>query len=126
MRNVKNKDLTPTPHGMQDAKWRPKSLGRLASLFALNASRDDQIDDRPNRPDRRNRSKKYRITVAWHQGSFLPGTKAPFIDHPLNQRDVGFGNGLFAYGYGQHDEYISEEERGRQQKMQGIEKYFSR
>ena len=45
MRNVKNKDLTPTPHGMQDAKWRPKSLGRLASLFALNASRDDQIDE---------------------------------------------------------------------------------
>jgi len=49
-----------------------------------------------------------------------------FIDHPLNQRDVCFGNGSFSYGYGQHDEYISEEEGGRQQKMQGIEKYFSR
>jgi len=49
-----------------------------------------------------------------------------FIDHPLNQRDVCFGNGSFSYGYGQHDEYISEEEGGRQQNMQGSENYFSR
>src|SRR3990172_3712255 len=41
------------------------------------------------------------------------------IDYPLNQRDVGFGNGSFSYGYWQHDEYISEEERGRHHKMQG-------
>ena len=69
MRNVKNKDLTPTPHGMQDAKWRPKSLGRLASLFALNASRDDQIDeidqiDQIDETDQRNTELP------------LPGTKA--------------------------------------------------
>ena len=49
-----------------------------------------------------------------------------FIDHPLNQRNVGFGNGSFSYGYWQHDEYISEEEAGRRQKMQGMQKYFSR
>ena len=49
-----------------------------------------------------------------------------FIDYPLNERDVGFGNGLFSYGYWQHDKCISEEERGRQQKMQRSEKYFSR
>jgi len=48
-----------------------------------------------------------------------------FIDHPLNQRDVCFGNGSFSYGYGQHDECISEEEDGRQQKMQEDENIFS-
>jgi len=47
-----------------------------------------------------------------------------FINNGLNERQIGFGNGSFAYGYGQHDEYISEEERGRQQKMHESEKNF--
>jgi len=48
-----------------------------------------------------------------------------FIDHPLNHGDVGFRNGSFSYGYWQHDKCISEEEGGRQQKMQGSENIFS-
>ena len=49
-----------------------------------------------------------------------------FINNGLNERQIGFGNGSFSNGYRQHDEHISEEERGRQQKMQGMQKYFSR
>ncbi|MCG2739392.1 MAG: hypothetical protein L6300_04035 [Syntrophaceae bacterium] len=62
---------------------------------------------------------------AQDSGNALSSLGPMFIDYLLNQRDVGFGNGSFSYGYGQHDKCISEEERGRQQKMQGSEKYFS-
>ncbi len=58
-------------------------------------------------------------------GDALSSLGPMFIDYPLNQRDVGFGNGSFSYGYGQHDKCISEEMLGRQPKMQRREKYFS-
>jgi len=61
---------------------------------------------------------------AQDSGDALSSLGPMFINDTLNQRDVGFGNGSFSYGYWQHDKCISEEERGRQQKMHGNEKYF--
>jgi hypothetical protein len=49
-----------------------------------------------------------------------------FVDHPLDERNVSVANSSFSDSYWPHDEYISEEGRGRQQKMQGIKEYFSR
>ena len=47
-----------------------------------------------------------------------------FMDNVLDKRNVCVGNSAFSDGYGQHEDCISERKRGRQQKMQGNEKYF--
>jgi len=62
---------------------------------------------------------------AQDSGDALSSLGPMLIDYALNQRDVGFGNGSFSYGYWQHDKCISEEMLGRQPKMQRREKYFS-
>ena len=59
-------------------------------------------------------------------GDLGAATLPVFIDKGLNEWQIGVANSSFSDGYGQHDEYISEEEVGRQHKMQGSEKYFSR
>ena len=47
-----------------------------------------------------------------------------FIDSGLDQWQIGVGNGPFSDGYGQHDDCISERNRGRHPRMQGSENNF--
>ncbi len=63
--------------------------------------------------------------LAEYFGDLGAATAPMFIEHGLNEWQIDIANSSFSDGYGQHDEYISEEERGRQQKMQGDENIFS-
>ena len=60
--------------------------------------------------------------LAKYFGDLSSAAVPMFIDNGLNKWQIEFANGSFSDGYGQHDECISEEERGRQHKMQGSEK----
>ena len=64
--------------------------------------------------------------LAKYFGDLCSAAVPIFIDNGLNKWQIGVANSSFSDGYWQHDECISEEERGRQQKMQESEKYFSR
>ena len=48
------------------------------------------------------------------------------IDGILNLPDIGFAEGSFTNGHGQHNGPIAEKIRGRQQKVNGIEKNLMR
>jgi len=50
-------------------------------------------------------------------GDMSPSPVPVFVDSRLDQWDVGCSNCSFSDGYGQHEDYISEEMRRRQQKM---------
>ncbi len=49
-------------------------------------------------------------------GNVGAATVPMFIDNALDKRNVFVGNSAFSDVYWQHDEYISERDRGRQQK----------